>query len=375
MLRKKIPALVFISIVAIVAANVFNDQKAKDISLTQDVPDTLGVANFKGEWVIAPKYERIVHVRSNNSYWVKLAQSDVDVKPWYLTPVDEFFINKHWKCLDEKGAEKKSYLPADLEPVSDSYATLACGVDICSEFMKVKGPHGLGICDATGQPVTKAIYCQISDVGDRFFVVQEQPEKPFLDFVYFGYSGLGGGGDFPNEPLKLIDSQGSQTAVFPHQIWRIDRKFKDGLMYFSSRDGIDGHLKAINHAGQVVEATGKRPPPGWDDFGMTWQPLNSQLYCVKPGGEASKPLELISNLQNKGGNFYQPYDMGDNLLESFITNEKQILFGLADTHGQWVVKPIYPRLLYCGKDRIAASKNAATMEQTHAIISDQISVR
>ncbi|MBS2006539.1 MAG: WG repeat-containing protein [Cyanobacteria bacterium SZAS TMP-1] len=318
-----------------------------------EVRDTLGVADFSGKWILEPKYEQIIYVKSIDSFWVKLPRSEI--KPWYQRRPWQYFTNARWKLLDRNGVERNSHLPENLEPVSLTFSPVAPGIAYYPRFFQAAGSNGYAICDADGSPVTKAIYREIFDVGDDLWLVRSLRQKSMYDVLWSPFQPHGGKHALP-PPLTLIDHRGKTIAVLDECIRGPNGKFKNGQMECNK----GCLLRNVDHQGKETPAfrEGMFEPP-FEDLSLEFRPRNSAtLRCIMPIS-TDKPVPLLPYKSPPDKNDWQPVEMADGLFSVLIANNASLHWGLIDKRGQWLVKPEYCRLMYCSQDRIAASKNHA----------------
>jgi len=368
--RTSTGTIISLAVVALITAAVVSKIKSSGANGSFDPPDTLGVANFKGDWIIKPRYQEIIYVKSIDSYWVKIPRSSVANKPWTLGLLTEQKTNPRWKLLDRNGVEQKSELPENLAPLAGVYAT-TLEMMAYNQFILVEGANGIGICDAKGRPVTAMDYDCLYDVGDGVWAGQRVQRDRGLHGILVNV-GLARSLRREFGSVELIDHSGNVIAALPSRVTGFRSKYKNGLLYCN----IEGRdlQEAVDRQGRFTGQTANLPPLADPDLTIASVPHHSESIGAKIASAPSTPPQLLTvGLPKESDRLhgpFRPYVLGDNLLCLPIKIDNKYYWGLTDSResngtkiSNWKVPPIYARLMYCGPDRIAASKDRPVHEQ------------
>jgi len=362
MSRNSTGTIIILVVVALITAAALSKMKSSRATSSFDAPDTLGVANFKGEWIIPPRYQEIVYVKSIDSYWVKVPRSTVAGNSWTLGLPGERRINRRWKLLDRNGVEQKSELPENVTPLTGVYAT-TLELMAYDKFMTVEGPDGIGICDARGKPVTTINYDCVSDVGDGVWAGQRVKRDSGLRGILVDV-GLARSLRCEFGPVELIDHAGTVIATLPEKVTGFRSKYKNGLLYCNT--GADAQ-EAVDRQGRFTGDTAILEPLSDLDLAIGCPPHHSESLAAKIGSAPSMPPQLLDLADERAASDkpFRPYEMGDNLLGVPVKVDNKYYWGLTGNkkNSNWIVPPVYARLMYCGADRIAASKDRPVHEQ------------
>ncbi len=352
----------------------------------EDPVGALGIINSKGDWIVPAMYEQIIYIKKIDSYWVKQRPLALPESGPLAEMLHCFAKNNSWKLLNRNGEAVDFALPYSCDPLDDSDALQALklipyeppqapGVAVYADQMLISDTGGLGLSDPYGHPLTPCIYSEIHDAGEGLFLAKEPYREPLLkklDQMIFGPSYSSSEAQ-EAPPFVLIDEHGSLVATLPSNVMRARRKFVNGLLPCDFCHRTLGCVPgAVDRTGRVVIQPGGKMPASLIEPIVPSHKINrlDYVYAVPSSADHSirfqKESELShSELLGKSPQYYAPMATEDDNALVFIRPEEgaQLLTGMVDNNGNWLIKPEYDRLAYPGPDRLAASKDHLTLLQ------------
>ncbi|MBX9720271.1 MAG: WG repeat-containing protein [Candidatus Obscuribacterales bacterium] len=327
---------------------------------TANNPSTplLGIIDRKGNWIISPRFERMVYVKAIDGYWGK--RQLPPLPDGFSTVPKEMTINDNWVLLDRYGHELKSQLPSSCEPVIEYSPSQAAGVSIYSDFIDVVSTDGFGECNPYGRLVLPCLYSEVSDVGNGIWMAKKKSYEPSIFEKAMEYF-YGAPDERPIPPYQFLDHQGNVLSTVPSCVvgGRPQARFVNGLIKcLISSNGSWGE-GAINKFGEIVIAPGSVLPP----FLQKSPELPSHFYYTyEVPSSSSSAVKFFLELPGKSNpelaskKYAAPIFVTDDLALVYVQRGRETLSGLVNKDGKWVLQPNYRILAYCCFDRMIASK-------------------